>query len=117
MGVRRVAAVVSVVLALPACTSSEAETDVVPTYRPEFAESTCPPELTAGVLLEMSCGFLTVPQDRNDPRGRAIKVFVARINHRAAIRRPIRCSISEGTSGSAPTSAATPRWRTVSDAR
>lgn len=43
-----------------------------------FDEVQCPEDVTSVVVGELTCGFLTVPEDRSDP-GRTVRVFAARI--------------------------------------
>jgi len=49
-----------------------------PLHRPARYESVdCPPEILTRTHLRVSCGYLVVPQDRNEPEG-SIRVFVSR---------------------------------------
>ncbi|HEX2361155.1 MAG TPA: alpha/beta hydrolase [Jiangellaceae bacterium] len=44
-----------------------------------FSESPCPSDVTAVILEEITCGYLTVPERRNRPDGARIRLFVVRI--------------------------------------
>jgi pimeloyl-ACP methyl ester carboxylesterase len=57
-----------------ACTgSSEAE------FRPTFRQAPCPEDVTRVVLTPVTCGFLTVLENRSKPYGDTIRLFVTRI--------------------------------------
>jgi pimeloyl-ACP methyl ester carboxylesterase len=45
---------------------------------PTFAATPCPDDVTANVVVVVSCGYLTVLEDRAKPAGRTIELFVAR---------------------------------------
>lgn len=47
---------------------------------PTFAGTTCPADVTADVVIPVSCGYLTVLEDRSKPGGRTIQIFVARFD-------------------------------------
>jgi hypothetical protein len=64
----------TVLLLLPACTQPEGAG-----FRPTFQQTPCPTEITTVVLTSVSCGFLTVLEDRSDPEGRTIRLLVTRI--------------------------------------
>ncbi|HEX2360457.1 MAG TPA: alpha/beta fold hydrolase [Jiangellaceae bacterium] len=55
------------------CSGSE------PASRSPFSESPCPSDVTAVILEEVSCGYLTVPERRDQPDGSQIRLFVVRI--------------------------------------
>jgi pimeloyl-ACP methyl ester carboxylesterase len=48
-------------------------------YTPTFAPTECPGPVTASATRETTCGFLTVPEDRTNPSGRQIQLFVIRL--------------------------------------
>src|SRR5450755_4820107 len=48
-------------------------------FRPNFASTPCPDDVTSDVVVAVSCGYLTVLEDRNKPDGRTIQIFVVRI--------------------------------------
>lgn len=50
-----------------------------PASHSPFTESPCPSDVTAVILEEVSCGYLTVPERRNRPDGSEIRLFVVRI--------------------------------------
>jgi pimeloyl-ACP methyl ester carboxylesterase len=50
-----------------------------PGYTPTFASSECPGPVTASATRETTCGFLTVPEDRSNPSGRQVRLFVVRL--------------------------------------
>jgi pimeloyl-ACP methyl ester carboxylesterase len=57
-----------------ACTgSSEME------FRPTFGQTPCPEDVTRVVLTPVTCGFLTVLENRSEPDGDTIRLFVSRI--------------------------------------
>jgi pimeloyl-ACP methyl ester carboxylesterase len=47
-------------------------------YEPTFSATDCPGPVLASATREIDCGFLTVPEDRSDPSGRQIRLFVVR---------------------------------------
>ena len=49
-------------------------------FRPSFAPVPCPDDVTADVVTPVSCGRLTVLEDRSRPSGRTIQIFVARFD-------------------------------------
>ncbi len=48
-------------------------------FQPTFTTVPCPPDVTRGIENEMSCGYLKVLEDRANPAGRTIRVFIVRI--------------------------------------
>ena len=48
-------------------------------FHPHFDATPCPDEVTASVVPQISCGYLTVLEDRARPDGRTIQLFVIRI--------------------------------------
>lgn len=84
---------------LAACTAADASPTVVPSIPasgatstttaasnpassivPAFAATPCPGDVTANVVIAVSCGYLTVLEDRSKPTGRTIRIFVARFD-------------------------------------
>jgi pimeloyl-ACP methyl ester carboxylesterase len=64
----------AVILSLTvACTGSQV------TFRPTFRRTPCPQDVTSVVLTPVTCGFLTVLEDRSEPEGSRIRLFVTRI--------------------------------------
>jgi pimeloyl-ACP methyl ester carboxylesterase len=50
-----------------------------PAFRPTYRQVRCPADVEVQLVTPHSCGYLTVPQDRSEPRGPRIKVFVVKI--------------------------------------
>jgi pimeloyl-ACP methyl ester carboxylesterase len=57
-----------------ACTGSS-EMD----FRPTFRQTPCPEDVTRVVLTSVTCGFLTVPENRSEPDGDTIRLLVTRV--------------------------------------
>jgi len=68
------AALVAVAALAAACTSS----GQAAAFTPTFARTRCP-AVQSIVVLRMTCGYLTVLENRNRPAGPTIKLFVTRI--------------------------------------
>jgi len=68
------AALVALAALAAACTGS----DKAAAFTPTFARTRCP-ALQSIVVLRMTCGYLTVLENRNRPAGPTIKLFVTRI--------------------------------------
>lgn len=49
-------------------------------FHPTFATGACPDDVSSQVVVLVTCGFLTVLEDRSKPGGRTIQVFVARLD-------------------------------------
>jgi pimeloyl-ACP methyl ester carboxylesterase len=62
----------------PAQTAPPSAASVV-AYRPHFDATPCPEDVTQTVVLQISCGYLTVLEDRAKPDGRTIQLFVIRV--------------------------------------
>jgi pimeloyl-ACP methyl ester carboxylesterase len=71
---RLTAAVGAPFLLLASCTGSS-ETE----FRPIFRQAPCPEDVTRVVLNTVTCGFLTVLENRSEPEGDTIRLFVTRI--------------------------------------
>ena len=50
-----------------------------PSYSPTFAPVDCPAEIRTSTSRETKCGYLTVPENRSEPSGRQIRLFVFRM--------------------------------------
>ena len=61
-------------LLLASCTESSE-----PEFRPTFQQGPCPDDVTHVVLTPVTCGFLTVLENRSEPGGDTIRLFVTRI--------------------------------------
>lgn len=64
-------------LVLSACTVEELRTS---RFRPSFRAAECPADVEVQLLEPHACGYLTVLEDRGEPGGRRIRVFVLRID-------------------------------------
>jgi pimeloyl-ACP methyl ester carboxylesterase len=62
---------------LAACTADSTSTADAG-YAPKFAATECPGSVIASATRETRCGYLTVPEDRSNPSGRQIRLFVVR---------------------------------------
>jgi pimeloyl-ACP methyl ester carboxylesterase len=49
-------------------------------FQPSFATAACPADVAEQLVLQATCGFETVLEDRTKPAGRTIQVFVIRID-------------------------------------
>jgi pimeloyl-ACP methyl ester carboxylesterase len=49
-------------------------------FHPHFDSAPCPDDVTANVVLQVTCGYLTVLEDRAKPDGRTIQLFVVRVD-------------------------------------
>jgi pimeloyl-ACP methyl ester carboxylesterase len=77
---KRAAAALGVVVLLvvgAGCTGDESPGGTA-RLPPAFAETTCPTDVEASVLAPISCGYLSVPEDRAAP-GRTLRLFVIRV--------------------------------------
>ena len=54
---------------------------------PRFEAAPCPKSQGAETLAEASCGYLVVPEDRSRPRGRTIRLMVAKFPARSPEKR------------------------------
>ncbi|MEP6973735.1 MAG: alpha/beta hydrolase [Actinomycetota bacterium] len=64
-------------LAAACTTGSNGVTDAG--YTPTFAPTECPGPVTASASRETTCGYLTVPENRSNPAGPQVHLFVVRI--------------------------------------
>jgi pimeloyl-ACP methyl ester carboxylesterase len=46
-------------------------------FAPTFAAAPCPDDVSTNVVIGVTCGFVTVLEDRSQPAGRTIQLFVA----------------------------------------
>ena len=49
-------------------------------FRPTFEAAPCPDDVSRAVVYTISCGYLTALEDRSEPAGRTVRVFVVRID-------------------------------------
>ena len=74
----------TLVVGLGACTADDPAGETTSEQRAtsaspaDFAETECPADVASVVVGEVTCGFLTVPEDRTAP-GRDVRLFVTRI--------------------------------------
>src|SRR6266571_2230162 len=68
-------AVAAIALASVGCTLSGHEGH----RAPSFETVTCPPEISVVSVSPISCGYVTVPEDRSRSNGRTVRIFVFRI--------------------------------------
>jgi pimeloyl-ACP methyl ester carboxylesterase len=61
-------------LLLTSCTGLSQES-----FRPTFRQTPCPEDVASVVLTPVTCGFLTVLENRSEPDGDTIRLFVTRI--------------------------------------
>jgi hypothetical protein len=73
---KRVAIIVFTALA--GCTTSTPDA-VDARYVPILTATDCPRPVRVSATRETTCSYLTVPEDRSDPEGRQIRLFVTRI--------------------------------------
>jgi pimeloyl-ACP methyl ester carboxylesterase len=73
---RGVLAATALTLLAAGCTFA---TSSKPSYSPTFVPADCPAEVRTSTTRETKCGYLAVPQDRADPGGRQIRLFVFRM--------------------------------------
>jgi pimeloyl-ACP methyl ester carboxylesterase len=66
-----------VLVASVACTSSDGGAEGG--FRPSFEEVACPDDVANVILTFVSCGYLTVLEDRTDPEGGTVRLFVTKI--------------------------------------
>jgi pimeloyl-ACP methyl ester carboxylesterase len=64
--------------------------DHVQRHEASFEVVPCPPEVSVVSVTPISCGYVTVPEDRSEPGGRSVRIFVFRIPpHGAATGPPV----------------------------
>ena len=90
VGRRVFASIVVAALVAAACDTSVPSLPVPPSgqpastspiaFQPTFAEAQCPDDVSANVVIGVMCGFVTVLEDRSQPTGRTIRLFVARFD-------------------------------------
>jgi pimeloyl-ACP methyl ester carboxylesterase len=71
---RLTAALGTALLFSAACTGSSGTE-----FRPTFRQTPCPEDVTRVVLTTVTCGFLTVPENRSEPDGDTIRLLVTRV--------------------------------------
>lgn len=75
-------AAVGIALALlgtAACTDSTDGSTGGVAFRPTFAAVECPGDVSVAIVGDVSCGYLSVLEDRDDRDGRTVRVFVSRV--------------------------------------
>jgi pimeloyl-ACP methyl ester carboxylesterase len=65
---------------LPAPSSGHPASSSPAAFNPTFAEAPCPEDVSANVVIGVTCGFVTVLENRSQPAGRTIQLFVARFD-------------------------------------
>ena len=79
---RRPSAVAMLMVVISACGEIAPSTSNGPTssapFIPTFADTECPSDVEIRTLVEHSCGYLTVLENREKPDGRTIQLFVVR---------------------------------------
>ncbi len=80
----KVAGLLCVGLLAASCTSGRAH----PAFRPSFAKVACPADVASPILTPVSCGYLTVLENRSVSTGRTIRLFVTRVDPAGASPRP-----------------------------
>jgi len=68
-------AIVFLVVVAAGCTGTGAD----PVRRTSYVDVDCPSEIRTATNHVVTCGYLTVPEDRSNPEGRRIRLFVFRI--------------------------------------
>ena len=74
---RIIGVTIALTMLLVACTTNSTSTGYAG-YSPMFAATECPGSVMASSTRETRCGYLTVPEDRSNPSGRQIRLFVVR---------------------------------------
>jgi pimeloyl-ACP methyl ester carboxylesterase len=72
---RAAAALLAIMAVTAACSGSHGTAAFTPT----FATVKCPADVQGIVVLKVTCGYLTVLENRSRPAGRTVKLFVTRI--------------------------------------
>jgi len=112
------AALALLMVLISACGEVEPSASGAPTasapFSPTFADAECPPDVELRTLVEHSCGYLTVLENRAKPDGRTIKLFVVRTPPPEGEPRPWSMigfggDLGEGGAGAAGTGAARTR--------
>jgi pimeloyl-ACP methyl ester carboxylesterase len=57
-------------------------------FQPHFDVTPCPDDVTSDVVVPVSCGYLTVLEDRTKPLGRTIELFVVRLEPPGGTTKP-----------------------------
>ena len=98
MYARRSALVAVAVALLAACTVGRSAESSLPTFT--FVK--CPQDVQIQLLVRHSCAYLMVPQDRSQPHGRTLKLFVVKIPPPDERPRPDSVLILGGEIGAFP---------------
>ena len=92
----RVAA--SLALVAAACTGSRP----AEAFHPTFESAPCPDDVTAVLVVPVSCGYLTVLEDRSDRSGRTIRLFITKVEPVGGHPAPDPVAILSGDIGTQP---------------
>jgi pimeloyl-ACP methyl ester carboxylesterase len=95
-----VAVSLAIVFQVSACTFGLGKAS--PTSRPTFTRADCPVEITSLVLVDVSCGTLTVPQHHEEPDRGTLELFVTRMEPDASSPSPDPVLYLGGDLGVAP---------------
>jgi pimeloyl-ACP methyl ester carboxylesterase len=102
MAIRRrtipVVVVASLALIAAACTGSTS----AKAFRPTFDSTPCPGDVTAVLVVPVSCGFLTVLENRSGGSGRTIRLFITKIEPAGGNPVPGPVVFLDGDIGSLP---------------
>jgi pimeloyl-ACP methyl ester carboxylesterase len=90
--------VASLALVTAACTGS-GSTDP---FQPSFDKAPCPDDITAVLVVPVSCGYLTVLEDRSSGSDRTIRLFITKIEPVGGHPAPDPVVILDGDIGSLP---------------
>jgi pimeloyl-ACP methyl ester carboxylesterase len=85
-------------LVTTACTGSTSAT----TFRPTFASTPCPDDITSVIVVPLSCGYLTVLEDRSGGSHRTIRVFITKLEPAGGNPAPDPVAILDDDIGSWP---------------
>jgi pimeloyl-ACP methyl ester carboxylesterase len=73
----------SAALVMAACGTTEPTVSTAPsvaTFKPSYSEVVCPDDVEVALLVQHSCGRLSVLEERSEPAGRTISLFVVRMD-------------------------------------
>jgi pimeloyl-ACP methyl ester carboxylesterase len=90
--------VASLALVMTACTGS----GLADRFHPTFESTPCPDDITAVLVVPVSCGYLTVLEDRFGGSGRTIRLFITKIEPVGGDPAPDPVVILTGDIGASP---------------
>jgi pimeloyl-ACP methyl ester carboxylesterase len=93
-----IAAVATLALITAACTGSGSAAS----FHPTFESTPCPADVTAVLVVPVSCGYLTVLEDRSGRSERTIRLFVTKLEPVGGHPAPEPVAILSGDIGSQP---------------